>query len=136
MTYKQIIDKYFEIAWNQGKLDILDEIIDPKYVNHNPGFENPEPGPKGLKPIIQEMRKCMPDLHFKILDMVISEGRVAIYSEMSGTHSGLLFGMKPTGKKVSIKQMQIERIANGKIVEHWRVTDDLTMLKQLGMIEN
>ena len=60
---------------------------------------------------------------------------MAAHTMMSGTHQGDFFGLPPTGKKIAVMQMQIERIKNGKIVEHWRLTDDLALLRQLGQIK-
>lgn len=131
-TNKAVITRYFEEAWNQGKLDVLDEIIDPHYINHSPGMPNPKPGPEGLKPIIAGMRKAFPDLRFEIKNMVVTDKQVAIHCVMHGTHQGDLFGMPPTGKIVKVNQIQIEHIVNGKIIEHWRQSDDLGMLQQLG----
>lgn len=132
---KALIKRYFEEVWNQGKLEVLDEIIDVNYINHSPGMPNPKPGPEGLKPIIAGMRKAFPDLKFEIKNMVVTDEQVAIHCVMHGTHKGDLFGMPPTGKIVKVNQMQIERIINNKIVEHWRQSDDLDMLRQLGEIK-
>ena len=132
---KEIIQRYFEEAWNQGKLEVLDEIIAPNYINHSPGMPNPIPGPEGLKPIIAGLRKAFPDLCFTIENMIITENQVAIHCTMVGTHKGDLFGLPPTGKKVKINQMQIERIKDGQIVEHWRQSDDLGMMRLLGQID-
>jgi predicted ester cyclase len=65
--------------------------------------------------------------------MVVTADKIAVRVVMTGTHTGDLFGIAPTGKYVSVNQFQIERIENGKIVEHWRQTDDLGMLRQLGL---
>lgn len=131
---EKLIKKYFEEVWNNGKLDVLNEIISPDYINHNPGMANPAPGPEGLKPIIEGIRKAFPDLKYVIENMVISDNQVAVHTTMHGTHTGDFFGMAPTNKTIKVSQMQIERIANNKIIEHWRVTDELTLLKQLGQI--
>jgi len=130
---KILITRYFEEVWNQGKLDVLDEIIDANYINHSPGVPNPERGPVGLKPIIAGIRKAFPDLRFEIKNMIVTDEQVAIHCVMHGTHIGDFFGIAPTGKVVKVNQMQIERIVNGKIVEHWRQSDDLGMLQQLGL---
>ncbi len=131
---EKIIRRYFDEAWNQGKLEVLDEIIDPNYINHSPGLPDPLPGPNGLKPIIAAIRTGLPDLHFQIEDLVITENKVAIRCTMQGTHLGDLFDIQPTGKKVKINQMQIEYIKDGKIFEHWRQSDDMGLMKQLGQI--
>jgi predicted ester cyclase len=66
--------------------------------------------------------------------MVVSDDQVAVQTTMHGTHNGDFFGIAPTHKTIQVSQMQIERILNHKIVEHWRVTDELSLLKQLGQI--
>ncbi len=129
-----LIKRYFEEVWNQGQLEVLDEIMSSDYLNHSPGMPNPQPGPEGLKPIIAGLRKAFPDLHFSIENMVVTENQVAIHCTMHGTHTGDLFGLPPTGKKIKVNQMQIERIQNGKIVEHWRQSDDAGMMRQLGLL--
>ncbi len=132
---RQIVTRYFEEVWNQGKLDVLDELLSPEYMNHNPGFEKPKPGPDGLKPIVSEIRKGFPDLKYIIEKMLVTDDYVAAYVIMTGTHIGNFFGISPTGKNIKVYQMQFERIANGKMIEHWRVTDDLSLMKQLGQIK-
>ncbi|HQU74606.1 MAG TPA: ester cyclase [Calditrichia bacterium] len=131
---EKLIMLYFEEVWNLGKLDILEDIIDPEYVNHSPGTPNPPRGPVGLRPIIAAMRKAIPDLNYEVLDWVYGDNKVAIRSRMTGTHREELFGIPPTGKKIDVMQFQIEHLRNGKIVAHWRQTDDLTMMKQLGLV--
>ncbi|OGT29771.1 MAG: hypothetical protein A3E87_05410 [Gammaproteobacteria bacterium RIFCSPHIGHO2_12_FULL_35_23] len=129
---EQLIKRYFEEVWNDGRLDVLNEIISPDYINHNPGVANPVPGPEGLKPIVVGIRKAFPDLKYVIENIVVSDTQVAVHTTMHGTHTGDFFGIAPTNKVITVSQMQIERIINNKIIEHWRVTDELTLLKQLG----
>jgi len=131
---KIIIKRYFNEAWNKGMLDTLDEIISIEYTNHSPGMPNPPKGPEGLKPIITAIRKAFPNLNYEIKNMVSSEEQIAVHTIMRGTHDGDFFGIPATGNKVEVEQMQIERIQGGKIIEHWRVTDDMSVMKQLGQI--
>jgi predicted ester cyclase len=51
---------------------------------------------------------------------------------MQGTHLGPLGNLQPTGRSIDVLQINIERFENGRIVEHWRVTDELALMKQLG----
>ncbi len=132
---KQLIETYFFNVWNHGELDLLDEIIDENYVNHSPGGTvKPLPGAAGLKPILAAMRQGFPDLHYSIQDLVITEDRIVARVKMSGTLMGELWGMQPNGKKVEVNQINIEYIKKGKITQHWRLTDELNMMKQLGAI--
>jgi steroid delta-isomerase-like uncharacterized protein len=126
--------RYFEEVWNQGKVDVLDELLAPDYINHTPSAGRPPKGPDGLKPIVLAIRRAFPDLHFTIEDVIVTPEAVAIRTTMTGTHEGDLFGIPPTHRKVSVMQLQIERIKNGRIVEHWRVTDELSLMRQLGVV--
>ncbi|HET9444876.1 MAG TPA: ester cyclase [Steroidobacteraceae bacterium] len=129
---EQLARRYFEEVWNRGKLDVLDELLAPNYINHTPSSPDPAPGPDGLKPIVLAMRRAFPDLRYEIKDVVATEESVVIRVVMTGTHRGDLFGLAPTNRRVTVNQINIERIENGRIAEHWRVTDELTLMRQLG----
>jgi steroid delta-isomerase-like uncharacterized protein len=128
---RKLIETYFSEVWSEGNVDLLDELVTPDYINHTPGAPNPIPGPEGLKPIVLEMRKGFPDLHYEIEDLIITSNRVVARTIVSGTHIGHLWGMQPTQKKFRVSQINIEYIENGKIAEHWRITDEHLLLNQL-----
>lgn len=130
----QLIERYFEEVWNQGQVDVLDQLLTSDYRNHSPGLADPPPGPAGLKPIVLMMREGIPDLHYAIEDLVLAPDRVAAYVRMTGTQTGSLFGIAPTGKAIDVRQMQIEWIRDGRICQHWRITEDLKLMRQLGVI--
>jgi steroid delta-isomerase-like uncharacterized protein len=131
---RRLIQRYFKEVWNEGRLDVLDELLTPDYINHSPGVPNPRPGPADLKPIVASMRAGIPDLHYTILDLVVAEDKVTAFVRMTGTHRGDFFGIPPTGRSIDVRQMQIEWIRGGRICQHWRITDDLTLLRQLGQL--
>jgi predicted ester cyclase len=80
------------------------------------------------------MRKGIPDLHYEILDMAVAADKVAVHVRVTGTHRAALFGMAPKGGRIDVRQMQFEWIRDGKIVQHWRLTDDLALLRQIGQL--
>ena len=128
---RQLIEMYFEEVWSKGRVELLDELVTRDYINHTPSSPKPIPGPAGLKPIILEMRKGFPDLHYDIKDLIITSDRIVARTIVRGTHVGHLWGMQPTRKKFEVSQINIEYIKNGKISEHWRVTDEHALLNQL-----
>ena len=79
-------------------------------------------------------RSAIPDLRVVVEDIIAEGDKVAVRYTLEGTHEGELFGVPPTGKRVSIKSISVERVSDGKIIEHWRVTDSLDMMQQLGAI--
>jgi ketosteroid isomerase-like protein len=130
-TAARVVTRYFEEAWNLGHVDVLDELLTEDYLNHSPSIPNPRPGPADLKPIIRAMRKGITDLHYEILDMVVTSEKVAVFVRLTGRHTGPLFGMAPTGRAINVRQMQIEWLRDGRIWQHWRITDERTLLQQL-----
>ena len=130
---KAVMRRFWEV-WEQGDIDRLDELLAPDYVNHTLAAPDLPPGPEGVKEVVSMFRSGMPDLRVVIADMIAEGDRVATRYALEGTHGGDLFGVAPTGRHLSIKSMTIERLSGGKIVEHWRVTDELDMMRQLGAI--
>ncbi len=132
---RKLMRRYFEEVWNQGNISVLDEIIDPSFINHTPSTPEPIMGPDDLKPVVIILRAGFPDLKFTIEDEIYEGDKVVVRCTMQGTHLGHLFGIPPTGKFMRVNQIQIDRIVGDKIVEHWRVTDELAMYRQVGVIK-
>jgi steroid delta-isomerase-like uncharacterized protein len=130
---KAIMRRFWEV-WEEGDIDRLDGLLAPDYVNHTLAAPDLPPGPEGVKEVIRMFRSGMPNLRVAIEDMIAEGDRVATRYALEGTHWGDLFGVAPTGRHLSIKSMTVERLSGGKIVEHWRVTDELDMMRQLGAI--
>lgn len=129
-----VVQRYFDEVWNQGKLEVLNELLAHDYVNHSSSIPDSPPGPEGVKPIVAAMRRAFPDLRYRIDQLVVSPDAVAARVTVSGTHRGDFFGIAPTGKHFEVTQTNIERFRDGKIVEHWRNTDELSLLRQLGVV--
>lgn len=129
---KAVLQRYFLEGWNQGRLDLFDEILHPNFHNHNPFSPNLMTGIPGMKAAVALLRVAFPDLRVVIEDQVVTEVKVATRCTMYGTQQGSFFGLAPTGKRVAMKQFQIDRFLDGTIVEQWRVADMVGLLRQLG----
>jgi steroid delta-isomerase-like uncharacterized protein len=118
---------------SQGNLALADEILSPDYVDHNalPGLAT---GITGFKQGVEIYRSAFSDLKIKVDDMIADGDKVVTRWTATGTHNGELMGIPPTGSRVSISGISIDRCANGKIAEHWDVFDQLGMMQQLGVI--
>src|SRR5918992_6294814 len=112
---KAIMRQYFEGAWEQGNLELLDELLAPDYVNHTPATPELPTGPEGVKGVVSMFRGGMPDLRVVIEDMIAEDDKVATRYTLEGTHEGELFGVPPTGKRLSFKSISVERVSGGKI---------------------
>ena len=79
-------------------------------------------------------RRGIPDARVAISNLLAEGDKVAMRYTIEGTHEGDHFGVPPTGQRISIESMTVERVSDGKIREHWRITDTLDMMQQLGAI--
>ncbi len=108
-------------------------LISPTYVEHaaRPGMPQ---GVDAVRAWFTLLWAGFPDTHATIHDVIAEGDKVVIRMSSEGTHQGPFMGMPPTGKRVTITFIDIQRIVDGKIVEHWNETDTLGMLQQLGLV--
>ena len=121
-----------EVA-SAGKYDVLDEILSPNFIDHDPAPDQ-GPGIEGLKGFFREMRSAFPDLKAEPVEVVGTEAHVAMRYTLSGTHQGEFQGVPPTGKSFKVAALQMARFDDGRCIEHWGSTDELGMMKQLGIL--
>jgi steroid delta-isomerase-like uncharacterized protein len=122
--------RIFEEGVNRHDLGLVDEVIHPNYVNYD--MPAPAPGREGFKQVMAMFFTAFPDMHVNIED-VISEGdKVVSRGTFTGTHKADFQGIPPTGKRITVKYIDIWRFENGQAVENWVQLDNLGMLQQLG----
>ena len=120
-----------EVA-SAGRYDVLDEILAPHFVDHDAGSDQ-GPGIAGLKGFFQTMRSAFPDLKAEPVEVIATDDHVAMRYTISGTHQGDFQGVPPTGKHFKVAVLQLARCEDGRCVERWGSTDELGMMKQLGI---
>jgi steroid delta-isomerase-like uncharacterized protein len=137
MTDKQRnidLQKQWGDAIASGNLDKLDAILADDFVDHDPGDQSPDR--EGVKAFFRGFRKAFPDLKPEPVELhADDEGYVTMRYNVSGTHKGEFMGFAPTGRRFETSAMQMARFEDGKCVERWGVTDQLQILKQLGLVD-
>jgi nogalonic acid methyl ester cyclase / aklanonic acid methyl ester cyclase len=125
-------------ALNTGDVSKVNEFISPEYFNHE-SQASPERaklrGPDEFKDTVKNLRGAFADLRYEEQDIIASGDKVVSIAQVSGRHVGNFFGIEPTGKSFTYTAVHIHRLANGKIVEHRAVRDDLRFMWQLGIVE-
>lgn len=125
----------FTDAWNEADFDRLDELITDDYELHDPsGFFDPPPGIEGVKLVIEGFQTAFPDGSFSIQQMVAEEDQVMVRWIATGTHTGELFGVEPTGTEFEFDGFELERIEDGRITKTWTVYDTLGLLEQFDVL--
>jgi len=121
-------------VFNQGDLDLVDELVAPDFLNHDvpPGMDSR--GPDSTRQIARMLRTAFPDLHVTIEELVAEADTVAGRVTMRGTHLGPFQGIPATGRSFEQVHMHFVRFRDGKAIEHRAVRDDLGMMRQLGVI--
>ncbi|MDX3071544.1 ester cyclase [Streptomyces sp. NPDC088354] len=126
--------EHFGSAVNDGRLDEIDSYVAPASVDHDPA-PGQVPGPEGYEEMFAAMRTAFPDLHIDVEHVLATDNEIAFAYTVTGTHLGELMGHPPTGRTVSYRGMQISRVEDGKLVERWGSSDELGMLRQLGLVD-
>lgn len=126
---RDVVKKYHEV-WSNGQVNELDKILAPDFVCHFiDGIE--WKGIEGANSAITSHRKSFPDWNEEIVDMISEGDKVVTRFKSTGTQLGAFNGIDSTGKKVTIFETAIYRIANGKIAEQWGFPDALSLNNQL-----
>jgi predicted ester cyclase len=137
-NYKLMFRHMPERFFNEGDLSLVDQEIEQNFVDHVLPLQYP-PGVPGLRQFVSEFRTGMPDVHYVVdhltsNDVVGEDNRVAQRLLASGTHTGTLFGIPASGRRVSWTEIHIGRYEGGKLVEHWGNVDVLGIFQQMDVV--
>jgi steroid delta-isomerase-like uncharacterized protein len=129
---KAVVRRYYEDVLNRGNVSALDELAVAHYDEHDPlpGQAN---GLEGLRQRVEMLRNAFRP-QFTIEDIIAEQDKVAVRWTNRGAHVGEFLGLQPTGSSFTIAGIDIHRLQDGKMAEHWHVVDQLSQLQQLGVI--
>ncbi len=130
---KKIVMRWVDEMCGKRDLGVGDEIFSADMVDHNP-IPDQAPGPEGQKQVLRVLWAAFPDFHSQADDVLVDGDRVVVRWSATGTHRADYFGIAPTGKHIAYSGIDIVRIAGGKIVERWGLSDDLGLMQQLGAV--
>jgi steroid delta-isomerase-like uncharacterized protein len=130
---KALVWRFVDEVQSRGNIDLIDEICSPEFVNHSapPGIPADR---EGVKAVTAMFRGAFPDSYFTVEDMMAEGDKVATRKTFHGTQEGEFMGIPPSGRSVSMGLIDIVRISDGRVVEHWSMGDSLGLMQQLGVI--
>ena len=131
---KSIVRRYYEQVVNTGNVDLVESFVSHEYTEVDEGKRHAI-GIEGAKAHIIGVRQTYPDLHITI-EQQIAEGEwVVTCITARGTHKGSWLGIKPTGKRVMFTGVNVDRVVDGRIVEHGGAANMLGPLLEIGAIK-
>jgi predicted ester cyclase len=132
-TPDAVLRRLIDEGFSGGRLEVADELIDPNIVEHQDFGPDHAPGADGVKAVIGSLRRAFPDFRLEIEDMTV-DGDVAWSRNVAtGTNDGSFMGHPPTGRPMRVDVIDVVRVRDGKITEHWGVPDRLGVMRQLGL---
>lgn len=125
---------FFDTAWNTG--NVRADLLTPDALDHSfvGGKSKTEPGVGSFQHIVGMFRHAMPDIHLTVLDQIYAANKVVHRWSLTGTDTGGVMGMPPSGKSLTFTGTTTVRMADGKIAERWANVDELGLLQQLGVV--
>lgn len=115
------------------EIERLGEVFASDVVDHDPA-PGQEPGAGGLIGFWSTFLTAFPDLTLEPEVLSVDDEHVTVVLSVSGTQTGPFLGHEATGKSVTVRGIQVAKVADGKIVERWGATDELGILKQIGTV--
>jgi steroid delta-isomerase-like uncharacterized protein len=124
---RALVKRYFS-AIEKGDLTALDEVVAADYHDHAPGRQ---PGRGALKAAVQTLRVAFPDMTSAVTHMLAEGDLIAVRNRVTGTQHGPLGELPATGNRVDFTALQLFRVEDKLIIEHWEIFDETTLTQQL-----
>jgi steroid delta-isomerase-like uncharacterized protein len=128
-----VVREFIEQVLNKGAIDQAGRYFWEDMVEEVP-LPGQGPGLKGLQDVLRGMKAAFPDIHWKIEEQLSDGDRVMTRFVWTGTHRGPFLGIPPTGRKVSVWGVVIDRLVDGRIKQTRIIMDALGMMMQMGVI--
>lgn len=118
-------------ALSEHDPDLLDQAVTEDWQDI-PLAPGQAPGREGMKPLIRGFSAAFPDARITVHEVIGAAGKAAVRAEITGTHQGEWFGVKPTGKAFVLPIHEFHHVENGRVTKTWHMEDWFGWLHQMG----
>ena len=133
MPLREAHRRHVDRAWDTGR-DVIDELFAADHVFHDPVRADLPPGPEGVREAIRGVLDAMPDAMILVHEWIEDRDTLVARWTLSGTQTGGLWGMAPSGRPATISGAHVFRFRGDRIAETWAYYDALGLLDQLGLV--
>ena len=131
---KAVVRRNTEEVQSRGKFDVFEELFADDFVDHTPQ-PGMTPNKDGVRDLYHRLRVAFPDFRADIHWQAADGELVTTYKTYHGTHQGMFLGVAPTGRKIHFETVDVMRVRNGKITDHWGVANLFSLMQQLGVVK-
>jgi steroid delta-isomerase-like uncharacterized protein len=128
---KAVVRRNTEEVQGGGNFEAFEELFADDFLDHTPQ-PGRTPDKDGARQLYKILRTAFPDFHADIHWQLADGDRVTTYKTYHGTHRGEFLGVAPTGRQIQFETVDVMRVRNGKITEHWGVANLFSLMQQLG----
>ena len=128
---KELMRRFYDELVNQGKLDLIDELLSENFVEHEefPGISQDR---EGVKQFFAMLRAAFPDVTMTPEHIVVEDDIAVGNVKVRGTHQGEFMGIPASGRSIDVREVDVVRFEGDVAVEHWGAFDAIHLLEQLG----
>ena len=128
---KAVVRRNTEEVQGGGNFDVFDELFADDFVDHTPQ-PNSGTDKESVRILYRRLRAAFPDFHADIHWQIADGELVTTYKTYHGTHKGTFLGVAPTGLTIQFETVDVMRVHQGRITEHWGVANLFSLMQQLG----
>jgi|SRR5690606_26369078 predicted ester cyclase len=132
---KALVYRMLKEMNDHNNRDIIDELISEDFIEHEPPPEGIPPNREGTKQTFDIYHSAFANIQTTFNLMIAEDDKVAVFMSIRAKHVGPFGDIPPTNDWVETQVFDIFRVADGKVCEHWGLTDHLTLLKQFGVLQ-
>jgi len=119
--------------WANGSPRLLAEALSPQFVDHTLPPGRPQ-GPSGPAAASKAFLTAVPDLRVTVVQRILVGDRAVSHLRFTGHFTGTIRGVKGRGQPVDFIATDILKVRDGKITDNWHLEDNLTFLKDIGLV--
>ena len=128
---RTLVRRNTEEVQSKGNFRVFEELFADDFVDHTPQ-PGTTPDKAGVRKLYTYLRAAFPDFRAEIHWQLVDADRVTTYKTYHGTHEGPFLGIAPTHRKIHFETVDVMRVQNGKITDHWGVGNLLSLMQQIG----
>ena len=125
-----VLRQIVEQGFGNADLNVIDRLITDNWIEHQVNLKG---GKEVLKKAIRGIERAFSERKYTLANHSVNGDLVWVHYRFSARHTGLFMGYEPTGKEIMIDVMDIARIENDQLVEHWGIPDRFALVTQLGL---